>query len=200
MKTHISWITPDWHLGLELRDDPIKDDPIEVVIIACCEFCELAVLETPYKPDKEKIGNVQNKIAYIRRRFTRSLNELKSAYQVSCSNKSMSFLLQLETIAEQDIDLIESVFDRAWRWHEFSCYLEERIGPREKQTKPGRPAADHINALEWRLWQLLQCTGMKRRIASQYIEKLLGFYGLSERPWESIEQRLIKQEKSPSSL
>ncbi len=104
----------------------------------------------------------------------------------------------------------DNYYLRLARWRQMLT-TDKRIGPKASavvrigvllgdMTKPGRPAADHINALEWRLWQLLQCAGMKRRIASQYIEKLLGFYGLSERPWESIEQRLIKQEKSPSSL
>jgi hypothetical protein len=69
----------------------------------------------------------------------------------------------------------------------------------EKKSTPGRPALDHVNELERRLWQVLQCTGMKKRRACKYIEQLLSFYGLSGRPWESIEQRLIQQEKPSSS-
>ena len=194
-------ITPDWFLGLIARGHPNRDDPIEFVIDLCCKVCQMATHSGPFlfpEPDKSKIKEIKKKVGYIKASFTNSLKYLKRARRMSdyysTGGPSPG---EPPPITSQDIDLIEKVFDRAWRWHEYAWQLDIYDSwPPEKRTTPGRPAATHVNEVEWRLWQLLQCTGMKRRMASKKIEQLLGYYGLSQRPWESIEQRLIKLERS----
>ncbi len=177
-------------------------DPIDPVIDLCCKICEMAAASGPFlfpDPDKDKIKEIKKKTRYIKAQLTTSLNYLRRARAMNVYYSS-SDPGEPGPITSQDIDLIEKVFDRAWRWHEYAWALDTLHLPLpEKRTTRGRPALDHVNALEWELWQLLKCTGMKRRRASKHIEKLLGFYDLSKRPLESIEQRLIKQEKTSQS-
>lgn len=177
-------------------------DPINPVIDLCCKICGMAARSGPFlfpDPDKDKIKEIKKKTRYIKAQLTTSLNYLKRARAMNVYYSS-SDPGEPGPITSQDIDLIEKVFDRAWRWHKHAWALDTLHLPfPEKRTTPGRPALDHVNALEWELWQLLKCTGMKRRRASHHIEKLLGFYDLSEREWDSIEQRLIQQDKSSQS-
>lgn len=144
---------------------------------------------------KEKIKEIRS-TGKITRQLNGALTILKKARARSDYYSPSDG--ELEPISDSDIKIVEEIHNRAWRWYEYASELDNffDLPLPEKKTTPGRPALDHVNAFEWKLWQLLQCTGMKRRIASRYIEQLLSFYDLSERPWESIEQRLIKQDKS----
>ena len=197
-------ITPDWFLGLTVRGHPNKDDPIELVIDLCSNICQMATASGPFlfpKPDKEKIKEIKTKTGKKKRPLTGALTILERAREISdrysSSDPSPG---EPAPITSSDIKIVEEIHNRAWRWHEYAWEFEKFDFPLpKKKTTRGRPASDHVNALEWRLWQVLQCTGMKKRRACKYIEQLLSFYGLFGRPWESIEQRLIQQEKSSSS-
>ena len=181
-----------------------NDDPVEFVVELCRQICEMAPASGPFlfpDPDKDKIKEIKKRTGNIKRQLSASLTIIKRARTrsdyYSSSNPAPD---EPDPITSSEIDKVANVIDRAWRWHEYTQVLEKLDLPLpEKKSTPGRPAADHVNALEWRLWQLLQCTGMKKRRACKYIEQLLSFYGLSGRPWDSIENRLIKQKKSSSS-
>ena len=193
--------SPDWLLGLKVREHPKKDNPIELVIDLCREICEIAAVSGPFlfpDPDKDKIKEMKRSTGNVQRQLNGALTILRRAQTISDYYRNSDG--KVESIQVSDVKLVEEIFNRAWQWYEYAWEIESFDLPLpEKRTTPGRPAAEHVNALEWRLWQVLQCTGMTRRIASRYIKQWLSFYGLSERPWESIEQRLIKQEKSSRS-
>jgi hypothetical protein len=150
-----------------------NDDPIELVIDLCSEICEIAAVSGPFlfpDPDKEEIKEIKRSVGNIQRQLNGALTFLKRARKFSdyysSSDPSPG---EPDPITSSEIDKVANVIDRAWRWHEYTQALEKLDLPLpEKRTTPGRPAADHVNALEWRLWQLLQCTGMTRRVASQY--------------------------------
>lgn len=184
--------------------DDAASDPIDPVIDLCCQICDMAARSERFlfpDPDKDQVREVKKRTGNIKRQLNASLTILKKAHKRSAYFSTGDLSPgEPEPITGSDIKLVEEIIDRAWRWYEYALALDTLELPLpEKRTTRGRPALDHVNALEWELWQLLKCAGMKRRRASDHIEQLLGFYDLSERPLESIEQRLIKQEKTSQS-
>lgn len=196
--------SPDWLLASTATQHLKNDDPIELVIDLCSEICQMAAASGPFlfpEPNKEKIKEIKTKAGKKKRPLTGALTILERARKISdrysSSDPSSG---EPAPITSSEINLVKDIIDRAWRWYEFVWLFEiYDYWPPEKRTSPGRPAAKAVNDVEWRLWQVLQCTGMKKRRACEYIKQLLSFYSLSERPWKSIEQRLIHQEKSSSS-
>ncbi len=152
-------------------------------------------------PDKDQVREVKKRTGNIKKQLNASLTILKKAHRRSAYYGTGDLSLgEPEPITDSDINLVEEIIVHAWRWHEYAWALDTLDLPLpEKRTTRGRPALDHVNFLEWELWQLLKCAGMKRRRASHHIEQLLGFYDLSKRDQDSIEQRLIKKDKPPQS-